>query len=501
MINGVDGEPKPHFVLVPFLAQGHMIPMIDLGLLLASRGVTVSLITTPVNAARIRTTIDRAASAGLPIRFVELGFPCAEVGMPEGVENIDLLTTTKKIQYGQSFFRASALLQRPLEHYIEQQSPRPSCIIADLCQPWTRHVASNLRLPRLTFFSMCCFALLSNHNIWRFKVWDGVEDDKEPFEIPGLEQKILMTKAEAPGFFAEWEEMGEEVRQAEFAADGIVANTFEAMEAAYVAGYAEAMKKQVWSVGPFLLGCTPAISDKAARGNRAVVDVPQCLSWLDSKEAISVVYVSFGTLTNMKPAQLMEIGSGLEAAGHPFVLVIKDGERSCEVEEWAAELEEKVGPSKALVIRGWAPQVVILSHPAVGAFITHCGWNSTLESITAGVPMITWPHFGDQFLNERLTVEVLEIGVSFGVKVPMSWTDLMDEQGAPVVPRDAVEEAVRSLLDEGREEGKKMRERARELREKAKEAMAEGGSSYQNLTHLIEQFARNDKESVEVNGD
>ncbi|XP_074569466.1 UDP-glycosyltransferase 73C3-like [Curcuma longa] len=498
-INGVDGDPKPHFVLVPFLAQGHIIPMTDFGILLASRGATVSLITTPVNAARIRTTIDRAAAASLPIRFVELRFPCAEVGLPEGVENIDVLTTQKQTEYGKNFFQASFLLQRPLEHYIEQQSPRPSCIIADLTQPWTRHVARNLRLPRLTFVGLSTFTLLSDHNIWRFNVLDDVKDDKEPFEIPGLVQRILVTKAEAPGFFAGWDELAEEIRQAEFEADGIVANTFEAMEAVYIAGYAEAMQKQVWSVGPFLLGCTPAISDKAARGNRAVVDVPQCLSWLDSKEDISVVYASFGTQTHMKLAQLMEIGSGLEAAGHPFVLVIKDGERSRDVEEWAVALEEKVGPSKALLIRGWAPQAMLMSHPAVGAFITHCGWNSTLESITAGVPMITWPHNGDQFLNERLTVEVLEIGVSLGVKVPMSWDDL-HEQG-PVVPRDAIEEAVRSLLDEGHEEGKKMRVRVRKLREKAKEAMAEGGSSYLNMTHLIEQFAQNDKEREELNGD
>ncbi|WOL09008.1 hypothetical protein Cni_G17761 [Canna indica] len=470
---------QPHFILVPLMAQGHMIPMVDLGLLLAGRGVLVSVMTTPVNASRFRSTIERARLACLPIRFVELRFPSAEVGLPDGFENIDVVA---RMEYAHDFFRATRLLQQQVEDYIRERSPLPNCIISDVCHPWMRNVARNFGIPRLTFSVISCFTQICEYNIRHYKVLDSLEDEKAPFAVPGLAERIEVTKAQVPGFWAGWEEMAKEVYEAEFAADGIVLNTFEAMEDVHIKSYAKAMGKKVWSLGPYSL-CNKTIAPMAARGNKASIDAAQCLSWLDSKEPRSVVYVSFGSLTHMKPSQLREIGLGLEASGHPFVLVIKKTETNAEVKEWLLEFEEKIG-SRGLVIKGWAPQVMILSHPAAGGFMTHCGWNSTLEGISAGVPMITWPHFADQFLNEKMAVDVLEVAVSLGVKEPTNWG--VDDVPF-VVPRDEVERAVRRLMDDG-EEGRARRGRARKLGEKAKEAMEEGGSSHANMAHLIEHY-------------
>jgi UDP-glucosyltransferase 73C len=117
-------------------------------------------------------------------------------------------------------------------------------------------------------------------------------------------------------------------------------------------------------------------------------------------DADSVVYVNFGSLTRKLPKPLFEVGHGLEDSGKPFLWVVKESEvAKPEVQDWLDALEARTAG------RRWALQLTIMSHRAVGCFITHCGWNSLLESVTHGVLAVTWPHFSDQFLNERLAVQ------------------------------------------------------------------------------------------------
>ena len=116
--------------------------------------------------------------------------------------------------------------------------------------------------------------------------------------------------------------------------------------------------------------------------------------------------------------------------------------------------------------------------------MTHGGWNSTLEAICAGVPMITWPHFAEQFVNERLVVDVLKTGVEVGVKAVTQWGY---EQKEATVTRDAVETAVSKLMDEG-EAAEEMRMRAKEFGVKARKALEEGGSSYISINLLIHEM-------------
>lgn len=480
-MNGL-GDPKLHFVFVPFLAQGHMLPMIDLAQLLAKRGVLATVIITPFNASRIKNTIDRAGEAGLPIRFVPLRFPCAEAGLPECCENIDVIPS---VELSKNFFEATSLLGQPLEAYLREQQPYPSCIVSDFCNPWTREVASRLGVPLFTFYAMCSFFLLGSHNIHHSSIHDTIADETEPFVVPGLAHKIEVTKAQTPELFpgTEWENIREGIKAADRAADGMVVNSFSELEPWYVERYQEVMGKKVWALGPLSL-CNKDTADMAARGEKASIDKDRCLRWLDSMKPRSVVYVSFGTLTRVPPSQIIEIGAGLEASNHPFIWVIKEVENLPEVERWLSGDFVSRTSAKGLIIKGWAPQVMILSHPAVGGFLTHCGWNSSLEAISAGVPMITWPFFGDQFLNERLIVDVLRTGVMAGVKNPWNW-NWGSVRNEVSVKRCDVEKAVRSLMDAG-EERERRRERARDLGEKAKKAEEEGGSSYVNLTLLIE---------------
>jgi UDP-glucosyl transferase 73C len=222
----------------------------------------------------------------------------------------------------------------------------------------------------------------------------------------------------------------------------------------------------------------------AARGNKASMDEAQCLQWLDSMNPGSVIFVSFGSMACTAPQQLVELGLGLESSNKPFIWVIKAGDRFPEVEEWLADGFEERVKDRGLIIRGWAPQVMILWHKSIGGFMTHCGWNSTLEGICAGVPLITWPHFAEQFVNERLVVDVLKTGVEVGVKAVTQWGH---EQKEATVTRDAVETAVSKLMDAG-EAAEEMRMRAKEFGVKARKALEEGGSSYNSINILIHEM-------------
>ncbi|KAF7810997.1 scopoletin glucosyltransferase-like [Senna tora] len=241
--------------------------------------------------------------------------------------------------------------------------------------------------------------------------------------------------------------------------------------------YKKVLGRKAWHIGPVSL-CNRDLKEKGNRGMEASIDEQECLKWLDSKKPSSVLYVCFGTIANFPDSQLKEIAMGLEASGQNFIWVLRKSQKDRE-EEWLPEGFEKRMEGKGLIIRGWAPQVLILDHEAVGGFVTHCGWNSTLEGISAGVPMVTWPVFAEQFYNEKFIREVVRIGISVGVKRNV-------ETVGDNVEKEGIEKAMRRVM-EG-EEAEEMRKRAKEFAKMSTQAMEEGGSSYLDLSVLIQEL-------------
>ncbi|CAN6243523.1 unnamed protein product [Urochloa humidicola] len=487
--------PPPHIVIVPLVAQGHTIPMVDLARLLAARGARVSLVTTPVNAARLRGVAAQAARAKLSLDIVELPFPTDIAGLPPGIENVDQVNDHS--HFG-PLFEALGKLAGPLEAYLlELPPPGPTCIISDWCNGWTAPVATRLGIPRLFFHGPPCFYSLCDLNAVDHGLHEqtaAAADDKEKFVVPGMPVRVEVTKATAPGFLNSpgWEAQLTECLGAMRTADGAVVNTFADLEAQFLACYEAALGKPVWALGPFCLANSGDAEATASRGNTPDVARQNAVTaWLDAHGTgdDSVVFVSFGSLVRKLHKQLFEVGHGLEDSGVPFVWVVKESEAAApEVEEWLAALEARVA-GRGLVVRGWAPQLAVLSHRAVGGFVTHCGWNSLLEAIAHGVPVATWPHFADQFLNERLVVDVLGVGVPVVGAAPTPGMILNDES-APVGREDVVR-AVAALMGDGAEAGERRR-KAKEYGEKAHRAMEKGGSSYESLTQLIESFRQSD---------
>lgn len=480
---GSQVKKQPHLVLFPFMAQGHMIPMIDIAKLLAQRGSIVSIVTTPLNAARFKPVLDRATNSGLQIRVFEFQFPFTKSGLPQGCENVDMLPS---LEMSLNLFTAARELEHPVSQLFQDLNPRPTCILSDMCLPWTINIARKWEIPRVSFIGFSCFTMLCIQNVTVSKISETITSETEFFTIPGLPEteEIRLTKQQLPLPSASDEDSVEFrslMIEAEENSFGLIINTFNELESAYVESYKAS--KRVWCIGPVSL-CNKDISDKTERGNKTSCDEQECIKWLDSWAAESVIYVCLGSINNLTTSQMVELGLGLEASSRPFIWVLRGGEKSREVEKWVSEsgFEERV-KGRGMVIRGWAPQVLILSHRSIGGFLTHCGWNSTLEAISAGLPMVTWPLFADQFCNERFVVQVAKTGLSVGAVVPQKFGE--EEKLGITMKKDDVSRAIERLMGEG-EDKEERRRRAKQLAQLAKRATEQGGSSFTNIDLLIE---------------
>lgn len=235
-------------------------------------------------------------------------------------------------------------------------------------------------------------------------------------------------------------------------------------------------KRKSWAIGPLL----PAnLSDKPETQRH------ECLEWLDEQEPGSVVYVTFGTTTSLTDAEINALAMGLEQSNHKFLWVLReadkgnvfDGEeaRRVELPQGFEERVEGVG----LVVRDWAPQPKILAHPSTGGFMSHCGWNSCIESITMGVPIAAWPMHSDQPTNAVLVTEIFKIGLAV-----REWGD------GELVRASTVEDVVRRLM--GSEEGDGVRKRAEELSAVVRKATEEGGASRLEFDSFVAHITRQD---------
>ncbi|XP_040378204.1 UDP-glycosyltransferase 73C6-like isoform X2 [Oryza brachyantha] len=445
------GAPPLRLVFLPFLSRSHFGPVAAKAAAAADGGEAAATIVTTRHFAAM-------APGSVPVHLAPFRFP-------GGHEDFSLLPS--EVSAPAFFAAAEDALAPALAEAVRgllREGSSAVAVVSDAVLHWAPRVARECGVPHVTFHTIGAFAAAAMVAIHRHLHLR--EDMPDPFGVDGdfplpVKLRGLQVNEEALSHLPLF-------RAAEAESFAVVFNSFAALEADIAEYYRnlDGSSKKVFLVGP--VGA--AVSKRGDGTGNGGVERDPILQWLDGRPAGSVVYACFGSTCGMGAIQLRELAAGLRAYGRPFLWVIPTAAEVTEQEERAS--------SHGMVVAGrWAPQADILAHRAVGGFLSHCGWNSTLDAVSAGVPLATWPLRAEQFLNEALLVDVLRVGV----RVREATANAAPEA---VVPAEEVARAVGRLMGDGddTDAAAARRSRAAELGVAARAAVADGGSSCGDCT-------------------
>ncbi|XP_040383760.1 UDP-glycosyltransferase 90A1-like [Oryza brachyantha] len=473
----------PHVAIFPFMAKGHTIPLIQLvNYLRHHQLATVTFFTTPGNAAFVRDGLSSGAGDDDDddVAVVELEFPVDAPGIPPGVESAEGLASMVSFV---AFTDTVSLLRPQFEASVAAMRPPASFIVADAFLYWVNESAARLGVPKVSFFGISTFSqvmreLRIRHDPCAAMKPGDVDDDGNPatFTVPEFPHikvtfEDLMATFGEPAAVAMMLELDGKLGKAITESHGLIINTFHGLEAPYIEFWNDHVKPRAWAVGPLCLAQPPASSAPAAAR-------PSWMQWLDKKAAAGrpVLYVALGTLAAIPELQLREVADGLEQAQVDFIWAVRPKNI-----DLGLGFEERT-MDRGLVVREWVDQLAILRHESVGGFVSHCGWNSVLESVAAGVPLAVWPMLADQPFNARFLADELRIAVRVSTS---------DGTMRGLVPSEEISRVARELMSG--EVGAAARKRVVELSVLAKESMVEGGRSWVAVKEMISELcAAND---------
>ncbi|KAA8542350.1 hypothetical protein F0562_023514 [Nyssa sinensis] len=449
----------PHILIYPYPAPGHIIPLLDLTHLLLTRGLTVTVLVTPTDAPLLEPLLSNHPSSSIQ----PLVLPA-----PDAPTSSHFPFVAK--------IRAQGELYDPILNWFRSQPTPPVAIISDVFLGWTHHLAIELGVPRVVFWPSCAFQWSISNCMWRdLPKRDDPDDDNSPISFPNIPNSPIFPWWQMSFVYGEYREGDPDWEffrnsmLANVVSWGVVFNSFTELERVYIDHLKKEMgQDRVWTVGPLMLPEDDLVRHSKRGGPRAV-PTENVMTWLDAKAKDSVVYVCFGSNFVLREQQMSALAAALECSGVHFIWCVKaaDQENVAIVEGLADRVE-----GRGFVIKGWAPQVAILNHRAVGVFVTHCGWNSVLEGLSTGVMMLTWPISADQFTNAMLLVDQLGVAIR------------ACEGGDRIVPDSA---ELSRLLVQSVGETRPERARVRELRDAALVAKKEG-SSRKDLDEFVKQF-------------
>ncbi|EYU18466.1 hypothetical protein ABFS82_02G058400 [Erythranthe guttata] len=468
---------KPHAVLIPYPAQGHIAPVLKLAKLLHARGFFVTFVNTEFNHSRLVRARGPESVSGLE----DFQFKTIPDGLPfsdkDSTQDIPQLCDSLRKNGLPPFLDLIKNLNESTE------CPKVSCIVSDGVMSFTLDAAEQLGIPEVVFFTTsacgfmgyCNYGELVTRGLFPLKdesqITNGFLDTVLDW-VPGM-KKIRLR--DFPSFVRTTDPedimVNYNILQTKNAtrAKAVIINTFDELEAEVLDALREKFDT-VATIGPLQLLEQHEVEKPEIKsiGSSLWKEDDACIAWLNKRAPNSVLYVNFGSITVLSPQQLLEFAWGLANSGQYFLWIIRPDLVSGDSAVLPEEYSEEVSGRAHMV--GWCNQEQVLAHPSVGGFLTHSGWNSTVEGISEGKPMICWPFFAEQQTNCRYACT--------------DWGTGLEIEGE--VEREKVANLVRVLM-EG-EKGKEMRKNALEWKEKAQLAAKPGGSSYKNLEFLINEI-------------
>ncbi|KAL6280551.1 hypothetical protein ACE6H2_017432 [Prunus campanulata] len=458
----------PHVAIVPTPGIGHLIPLVQLAKRLVVHHSFTFTFIIPNDGShlapqkKLLEALDPQAISHIflpPVSFHDL---------PEDViiETKIALTMTRSLSALRDSFKVLA------------ESTRLVALVVDLFGTDAFDVANEFHVSPYIFFPSSAMGLWLSFHLPHLHETTTCEyrDLPEPVQLPGC------VPLHGGHFPDPSQDRSNEAYKAIVrickkyrSAAGIMVNSFVDLEP----GAFKAFKEQGQGFPP-VYPVGPVIKTDSADG----FEENECLKWLDKQPNGSVLFVSFGSGGSFSQEQMTELALGLELSGQRFIWVVKSPNETTKNASYFSvqgtedpcgflphgflERTKEVG----LVVPSWAPQVQVLSHGSTSGFLTHCGWNSTLESIVHGVPLIAWPLYAEQKINKVLLVD----GLKVALRVQVNEKDIVDRQD--------IAKAVRALI-EG-DEGKLLRCKMKEFEEAAKVVLTQEGSSTKSLAEVAQ---------------
>ncbi|KAL0300155.1 UNVERIFIED_CONTAM: UDP-glycosyltransferase 92A1 [Sesamum calycinum] len=449
---------RKHIVLFPYMAQGHILPFLALAQHMEQKGYAITFVNTPLNINKLHKSLPPSSSN---IKLVEIPFNSSDHGLPPHSENSDALP----YYLIPCLLTACPSLQLPFRNLLsnliqEAGGEKPVCVVSDMFFGWCADVAHEFGIFHAIFSTSGGFGMACFYSEWVNLPYKVLSGNAVEYTLPDF--------TEAGTFH---------VTQLS-AADGLLLNTVEELNKTATTYFQRKLGIPVWSIGPLLLSS----EDRARIGSQSTISPEKCIQWLDQKEPNSVIYISFGSQNTISASQMEKLAKALDASGKNFIWVVRppfgfDTNKEFVVEDWLPEgfLQSVQDQERGLIVKKWAPQVEILAHKSVSAFVSHCGWNSVLESLKNRVPLIGWPMHADQFYNAKWLVE--EVGVCVEVARGSNFE----------IKEEDIMEKIELVMGEN-EKGKEIRRKACEVKEIMRDAIRDDGDYKGSSVKAMEGF-------------